>query len=293
MMGYGFDSTEITKNLKMLGDVSMGDSNKLNSLTLAFSQSKAAGRLTGQDLLQMVNAGFNPLQQMVESTGKTYAQLRKEMENGNISFDMVQQAFQDATGEGGKFNNMLEQIAATPAGKVEQLKGAWDEVKIKAGEAFMPLLSFAMDLANKLMPYIEAVLTPLTDGVKQVMSWVQGLKSETGGWMDYLVTIKDLFTEHLIPYMMKLWNAVSHIVSRLFEFVKSSELLKDIFKAVSVIVGGIYDFLGALIDSLVWIFDKIVMPILNGIEKSVSLDKRKQRRSSDNVDCQAGYKTAG
>lgn len=41
--------------MKMLGNVAMGDKEKLSSLTLAFSQISAAGKLQGQDLLQLIN----------------------------------------------------------------------------------------------------------------------------------------------------------------------------------------------------------------------------------------------
>ena len=71
----------------------MGESGKFNSLTLAFSQMSATGKLMGQDLNQMINAGFNPLQTISEKTGKSIATLKDEMSKGAISAEMVQQAF--------------------------------------------------------------------------------------------------------------------------------------------------------------------------------------------------------
>ena len=59
MLSFGIAQDRIMPNIKALGDIAMGDRNKLNSLTLAFSQMTASGRLMGQDLLQMINAGFN------------------------------------------------------------------------------------------------------------------------------------------------------------------------------------------------------------------------------------------
>ena len=77
--------------------------NKLSSLTLAFSQVQSTGRLMGQDLLQMIGQGFNPLQIISEKTGRSMADLKKDMENGAISADMVTEAFKIATSEGGRF----------------------------------------------------------------------------------------------------------------------------------------------------------------------------------------------
>ena len=96
MLGFNIEADKTIDYLKALSDVSMGSSQKFNSLTLAFSQMSAAGRLMGNDLNQMINAGFNPLQVIAEKTGKSIAQLKDEMSKGAVSAEMVQQAFIDA-----------------------------------------------------------------------------------------------------------------------------------------------------------------------------------------------------
>ena len=62
MLGFNIEVEKVPRYLQAIGDVSMGDTQRFNSLTLAFSQMSAAGKLMGQDLNQMINAGFNPLQ---------------------------------------------------------------------------------------------------------------------------------------------------------------------------------------------------------------------------------------
>jgi len=283
MLGFGFKDTEVLDNLKMLGDVSMGDAGKLQSLTLAFSQIRAAGKLTGQDLLQLINAGFNPLEQMAQRTGKSVGQLKEEMSQGNISFKDVQQAFQDATSEGGKFNNMLETIAETPAGKMAQLSGAWDEFKINAGQAFMPLVSMAMDLANKLLPLAENLLTPITNGVQQLIEWVKSLTSETGGFADYWTTISDVFMNGVVPYAQMLWEYIKDIVGKVVEFVRTSELLKDIFWFIGEIIKGMYSLLRGIITALKNLFDKVILPIWEAIESAYRLIKGVPQKSQVQV----------
>lgn len=72
MLGFNIEAEKVVPTLKAIGDISMGDSQKFNSLTLAFSQMSATGKLMGQDLLQMINAGFNPLTEISRKTGKAY-----------------------------------------------------------------------------------------------------------------------------------------------------------------------------------------------------------------------------
>lgn len=292
MLGFGFKDTEVVENLRMLGDVSMGDAEKLNSLTLAFSQIRSAGKLQGQDLLQLINAGFNPLEAMSERTGKSIADLKDEMSKGNITFEMVQQAFQDATSEGGKFNNMLGTIAKTDAGMKAQLGGAFEELKIKVGDAFAPLTHLGLEWATKLMPVMEQMVTPLARGVQKAVSWlevmqtkipqlkgyflqlaqpivslVQQVQSSLGGLLDYLAPVAQLFDQTIHPLAVQVLNAVSGMVGDFVAFVSSSELLKDIFTFIGRIVSSIGDMLRGLVSAVEWVFNNVIMPLLNGIEK--------------------------
>ena len=140
-------------NLKALGDIAMGDRNKLNSLTLAFSQMTASGRLMGQDLLQMINAGFNPLSEISRKTGKSIGVLKEEMEKGKISAEMVTQAFYSATQAGGQFHGMTEKMGQTAAGK-------WST-----------LLGLAGDLLFRLYGIIEPLVIP----AMTALEWIVGL----------------------------------------------------------------------------------------------------------------------
>lgn len=127
LLGFGVEADRLMPTLKQIGDISMGDAQRFNSLALAFAQMSASGKLMGQDLLQMVNAGFNPLKTMSETTGKSVAQLKDEMSKGAISSEMVAQAFADATAEGGKFNGMLKKQSEGIKGGVSNLMGAIDD----------------------------------------------------------------------------------------------------------------------------------------------------------------------
>jgi tape measure domain-containing protein len=151
MLAFGASAKEVLPDLKMLGDIAMGNKERLGSLTLAFSQARAAGKLTGQDLLQFVNAGFNPLQIMAEKSGKSLNVLREEMSKGMISFDMVKSAFESATGAGGKFYNMTNIIAKTDYGKIQAFWGQFDGLMTKIGGAIAPVAGSLASFASSLI----------------------------------------------------------------------------------------------------------------------------------------------
>jgi hypothetical protein len=90
----------------------------------------------GQDLLQMINQGFNPLTIISQQTGKSMSELKDMMSEGQISFEMVAEAMRIATSEGGLFNNAMGEAAKTGEGMVSTLQDNWTEAVRTFGEAF-------------------------------------------------------------------------------------------------------------------------------------------------------------
>ncbi|WP_080903347.1 tape measure protein [Parabacteroides sp. Marseille-P3160] len=135
LLGFNVEAEKVMPTLKQLGDISMGSTERFQSLALAFAQMSAAGKLMGQDLLQMINAGFNPLQEISLRTGKSLVELRKEMENGTISSKMVADAFASVTAEGGKFYGMTAKQAEGIRGLQAQLEGGLQDAFNNMGKS--------------------------------------------------------------------------------------------------------------------------------------------------------------
>lgn len=144
LLSFGEASEEVVNDLKLLGDITGGDAQRMQSLTLAFAQVGSTGKLAGQDLLQMINAGFNPLAIMSEKTGKSMAQLKDEMSKGLITFNDVKQAMIDATSEGGRFYGMMNKQSETLDGRLSTLSDTWGLVSKNIGEVFLPVAKAAV-----------------------------------------------------------------------------------------------------------------------------------------------------
>ena len=157
MLGFNIQAEDTIKYLKAISDISMGESGKFNSLTLAFSQMSAAGKLMGQDLNQMINAGFNPLQIISEKTGKSIATLKDEMSKGAVSAEMVQQAFIDATSAGGKFYNMSENASKTINGQLSMMQDALDSVFNELGTKSESVIMDGIQMTTSLIQNYETV----------------------------------------------------------------------------------------------------------------------------------------
>nr|DAS56530.1 MAG TPA: tail tape measure protein [Bacteriophage sp.] len=147
MMSFGLSSEFAFGKLKNIGDIAMGDAQKMQSLSLAFAQATSAGKLQGQDLMQMINAGFNPLQVISERTGESMAQLKERMSKGGISAQELAQAFEWATDKQGLFYQGAEKAGQTLSGKFNKMMDSITELALKVYEAISPVLSPLVDLA--------------------------------------------------------------------------------------------------------------------------------------------------
>ena len=171
MMSFGIESEKAFSTLKQIGDIAMGDSQKMQSLALAFSQATSAGKLQGQDLMQLINAGFNPLNEISKHTGESMASLKEKMSKGQISAEMLAQAFAWATEEGGLFYQGAEKAGDSTMGKINQLKDTFDEFLINIFDRLKPVIDTCLSFATGFLETLPALLDGIANGVSNVISF--------------------------------------------------------------------------------------------------------------------------
>lgn len=191
MLSYGMATNKVMPTLRMLGDISMGDKEKLQSLTLAFSQMSASGRVCKQDLNQMVNAGFNPLQIIAEQTGKSLGELNDEVSAGKISVNQIEQAFISATSEGGKFHGMVDNMSNTLSGKIAQMSDGWDNLKASIGGLSSPAVLKSIEIATKTIDGLTEAIEKLKESAGDVTTGDGKYNSKTSNALNYAETKGD------------------------------------------------------------------------------------------------------
>lgn len=127
LLNFGVAGDQVMPVLDALSNVAAGNEQRMKQLALVYGQISSSGRLMGQDLMQLINAGFNPLTSISKRTGESMAELKKRMEAGALGLGEVQQAFVDATSKGGQFYQMNEKQSRTLIGRISTLR---DEVSL-------------------------------------------------------------------------------------------------------------------------------------------------------------------
>ena len=225
MLGFNIQAEDTVRYLQALSDISMGDSVKFKSLTLAFSQMSAAGKLMGQDLNQMINAGFNPLQIIAEKTGKSIATLKDEMSKGAVSAEMVQQAFIDATSAGGKFYQMSENASKTINGQLSMMQDALDNAFNEMGQASEGVIMKGIQLTTTLIQNYETVGKVLV-----------GLVATYGAYRTAVMLATIATSKHTIAEVA-LTNA--RIFARKAQMLLNAAMLTNPYVAVATAVTGL------------------------------------------------------
>lgn len=225
MLNFGVETGRVLPLLKQLGDISGGNKDRLQSLSLVLGQVSAAGRLQGQDNLQFINAGFNPLQELAKMTGKSYAELQDKMSKGQITFENVTQAIRHATGAGGKFFGMMEKQSQTAAGKFATVKDIVIQQAVDIYGKLQPLISKILDLLIKIVPVISSGIMKVIHGIEHVIDFVLRFKTEIGYLAAVISVAAVVFNAHAIAMMgyaavmgvitaaTRIWTAVQWLLN--------------------------------------------------------------------------------
>lgn len=161
LMNYGFTADEAIDKMMMLGDISQGSADKMQRIATAYGQMSSAGKVQLEDVKQMIEAGFNPLQEISESTGESMQSLYDRISNGTLAVDEITASMQRATSEGGKYYQSMEKQSQTITGMISTLK---DNAQQLLGEVVQPITE---SFGTKLLPAAIDAIDQLTTAFQE------------------------------------------------------------------------------------------------------------------------------
>ncbi len=161
LVAVGFTAEELLPTLKTLGDISAGlgrGEEGLRRLILNLGQVKAQAKLTGRELRDFAILGVPILESLADILGKNVAEIQQLTQAGEISSDLVIQAFENMTKEGGRFNNLMEKMNRTAFGLFSNLKDEITLVQREIGGALLPVIRDVLNLLIKVSRVIREIV---------------------------------------------------------------------------------------------------------------------------------------
>ena len=176
LMNYDFTADDAINKMMMLGDISQGSAEKMNRIATAYGQMSSAGKVYLEDIKQMIEAGFNPLQEISQTTGESMASLYNRISKGTISIDEITASMERSTSAGGKYFQSMEKQSQTLNGQWSTLK---DNFNNFIGKVLEPL---NVILTEKILPAVNNILEAL------------GEKLETADWEKFGNTLNTILS---------------------------------------------------------------------------------------------------
>ena len=234
MMAFGISANDSLNYLQMLGNISMGDANKMDSLTLAFSQMGASGRASMEDINQMIDQGFNPLTIIAQQTGESMADLRDRVSDGGVSFQEIADAMKTATSEGGIYFGSMDKASQTTAGKISTLKDDFNSALGSMTESLLPFVTSAVEKFSQLAQWFSN----LDDNGKKIVLTLAGIAMAIGPVSLAISTLIKVGTGiSKIVSVIKSWNLVTKAMTAAQWLLNAAMNANPIALIVTAIVG--------------------------------------------------------
>lgn len=266
LMNYGLSADEAMSSMEMLGDISQGSADKLGRVAAAYGQMSSLGKVQLEDIKQMIEAGFNPLQEISETTGESMESLYARISNGTLAVDEITASMQRSTSEGGKYYQSMEKQSQTLSGQFSTLKDNFAQFAGQVTESLTPALTTAMDTLNELFadPALKEMLSQLFSMLAQIVSEaLPQLVSALSGIMPILVEIVNAILPpilgiigELIPPLLQIVEMILPVFTQLLEI-----LLPPLMQIIQAIMPVLVSLLEVLLPILSMILEALA-PIL-------------------------------
>lgn len=296
LMNYGFTADEAINKMQMLGDISQGSAEKMDRIATAYGQMSSASKVSLEDVKQMIEAGFNPLQEISESTGESMASLYDRISKGTITVDEITASMQRATAEGGKYYQSMEKQSQTINGLISTLK---DNAMQLLGNVIEPI---SESMRTELLPAAIEAVEGISDafekegvnglikaGSNVIASFLLGITKRAPDVIDtafgILTSILSALTENTDGFVSAGMQIIESLILGMVEALPQlGELVMSMFLALSEhitdnapslatkgidivlnLVNGIIDNLPTLLQAGLQMLMAIVQGIINNI----------------------------
>ena len=151
LLAFGTAEDEISEKLTQLGDLSMGNAEKLDRITAAYGKMLAKGKVSLEELNMFTEAGVPILGQLQTQYGITQEKLFGMISAGKIGINDINTAMKKMTSEGGQFFGMMDKQSSTFSGLMSTMSDNVTQFTRKVGEeSFEYLKSELSDLVSTI-----------------------------------------------------------------------------------------------------------------------------------------------
>ena len=300
LMNYGLEADDAIDKMMMLGDIAQGSSEKMNRIAMAYGQMSSAGKVQLEDIKQMIEAGFNPLQEISKTTGESMASLYDRISKGTISVDEITASMQRSTSAGGKYFQSMEKQSKTLNGQISTLKDnfsqfagvlAQDTTNAISNE-FLPAINdmiqsmqeafsedgfggmaeaFAEGFTNILMMLVEKAPEVANVALTMIQTFITAIQENLPTITNSAITIILTLVQGILTMLPQILQMGIQIIVQLIQGIaqQAPTLIPQIIDCIMLMVDTILDNLDLLIDAGIELIIALAMGLIDALPEII------------------------
>lgn len=144
LLAFNEPVDQLQGTLKNIGDISAGTGKNFNELAIIYGKARVAGTLYAEDINQLIEAGIPVLDEFSKQLNVPVDQVKKLASEGKISFSNLETAFASLTGEGGRFNGLMERLSKSTTGQISEIQGDVEGLTRAFGKGLIPVVQLLL-----------------------------------------------------------------------------------------------------------------------------------------------------
>lgn len=255
LLAFNVSADDSTGVLQKLGDISLGNTQKLESLTRAYGKMNASQKVTLEDINMMIDAGFNPLLIVAEETGKTMTEVYDDISKGKVSFEQIEDAITKATSAGGQFYQGMAKASQTTEGLISTLK---DNATALVGEVYQPI---SEGLVSTVLPAAIDAIGKLSEAFKT--DGVEGMIAAAGEMLGGVINA-------IVEYTPKVADVAVSLIESLIQGLRGNKasIAEGAAQIITTLTTGILE----LLPDILALGIDLIASLASGIAQAITGD---------------------
>lgn len=231
LLNAGFATDQLTKKLTMIGDVASGVNQPLVDMVMIYTKAANQGKIQAEELQQLGERGVPILQQFSKMLGLSASEIMELGSKGKLTFDLLDEAFEKMTSEGGQYFNLMEKQSRSLEGKWSNLQAEFTKFATSIGEQSIPGLTKALDefLAKINEMKESGELDALASDAAQMITYAADILKN---FVQFLVENREMLSSFgmdaaKVYLMVKALGAVTDVGRGIVGYVKAAAATVD------------------------------------------------------------------
>lgn len=179
MLAMGFQSNQVLPTLTAIGDAVAGlggNSQMVDRVTTALGQMQAKGKATGEEMMQLTEAGIPAWEFLAKKIGVSIPEAMQMVTKGSVDANTAITALVD--GMNAKFGGLMDQQSKTFGGLLSTIKDTFAQI---SGKVMQPVFDL---ISRGLQSVVDWTSKPeFTAGVEKLAAWVQEVSDRVAKWI--------------------------------------------------------------------------------------------------------------